>query len=164
MISCILYIFLLLVTVYASHNYEQLAVTTEEYIYLEDAAKDIMNASDYLTEKVRLYVQRLEPEYARLYFEEANVTCRREKALEIMREHSLDQSREESLELAVYYSNELMTREIYAMKLVAEAEGHEEKVLPAEVNAIRLEQDDLDLSRQEKLDKARSLLFDSEGE
>ena len=162
LLSCILYIFLLLVTAYASRHYERLAVTTDEYIHLEDAAKDIMKASDYLTEQVRLYAQTLEPEHACLYFEEANTTRRREKALEIMRGHSLDQSREERLELAVYYSNELMIREIYAMKLVAEAEEHTEKELPAQVNAVSLEPEDLMLSRQEKLEKARSLLFDSE--
>lgn len=162
LISCVLYVFLLLATVYASRNYEQLVVITDEYIHLEDAAKDIMKASDYLTEQVRLYAQTLNPEHARLYFEEANVTRRRENALEIMGAHSLDQSREKSLELAVQNSNELMTREIYAMKLVAEAEGHVKKDLPAEVNAVNLEQGDFMLSGQEKLEKARSLLFDSE--
>lgn len=160
--SCILYICLLMATVYATRNYEQLARTTNEYIQLEDAAKDILKASDYLTEQVRLYAQTQDPDHARLYFEEANIARRRENALDIMRRHSLDPSREEGLELAVYTSNELMIREIYAMKLVAVAQGHDETELPMEVNAVSLELEDMDLTPQEKLDKARMMLFDSE--
>lgn len=160
--NCVLCILLLMVTQYASGNYEQLTFTTEEYIRLEDTAKDVMSASDYLTEQVRLYVQTLEPEHARLYFEEANVTRRRENALLAMQEYSFDPLREKSLEQAVSYSNELMIREIYAMKLVAEAEGHSDDQVPSEVINAVLESADAQLNRQEKLDKARSLLFDQD--
>ena len=160
--SCVLCVLLLMVTKYASDHYEQLVVTTGEYIRLEDTAKDIMSASDYLTEQVRLYVQTLEPKHARLYFEEVNVKRRRENALEVMQEHSLDPLREQSLEQAVAYSNELMIREIYAMKLVAEAEGHSDQQLPIEVISSILEPADLDLDRREKLEKARSMLFDQD--
>lgn len=161
-ISCALYACLLMATVYASRNYEQLTDTTNDYIRLEDAAKDIMQASDYLTEQVRLYAETMDPEHAKLYFEEANVTCRREHALEILTQHSLDHLHEESLELAVQNSNALMIREIYAMKLVATAQGHTGTDLPAEVKLVNLDTADLALSREQMLDKARSMLFDEE--
>ncbi|MBR2132323.1 MAG: GGDEF domain-containing protein [Oscillospiraceae bacterium] len=162
LVSCVLYIFLLMATIYAADNYEQLVVTTSDYIRLEDTAKDILKASDYLTEQVRLYVQTLEPEHARLYFEEANVTRRRENALTVMREHSLDPQREDSLKQAVSYSDELMIREMYAMKLVVAAEGHTGGEIPREVTDVALEPADMGLDRQEKLEKARSMLFDQE--
>ena len=56
--------------------------TTEQYVTCESAAKDLQDGSDYLTEQVRLYVMTGQQEYMENYFKEANVTCRREHALE----------------------------------------------------------------------------------
>lgn len=162
LISCVLYVCLLMATVYASRNYEQLTTTADDYIHLEDAARNITKASDYLTEQVRLYAETLDPKHARLYFEEANHTRRREHALEIMQQHPGDHFQEESLELAVQHSNALMIREIYAMKLVATAEGHTGEALPVEVERVQLDAADLALSREEMLNKARAMLFDAE--
>ena len=161
-LSCVLFICLLNATADISKNYEQLVLTVNEYIQLEDTAKDILKASDYLTEQVRLYSLTLNPEHARLYFDEVNVARRRENALALMRQHSLDKSREEILELAVTYSDALMIREIYAIKLIATAEGHTGTDFPAEVNAVVLNDADRNLGRQEMIDKARTLLFDQE--
>lgn len=162
LVSCALYICLLMATNYSIRRYEQLVVTTNDYIRLEETAREIMKASDFLTEQVRLYVQTLEPEYARQYFEEVNSVQRRENALAVMREHSMDPARDASLTLAVSCSNELMVREIYAMKLVAVAAGHADDVLPAEVVATELEAGDRSLSREEKIEKARNMVFDSD--
>lgn len=162
LLSCVLYVFLLMVTMYTADSYERLVLTTNDYIRLEDTAKDILKASDYLTEQVRLYAMTLEPEHARLYFEEVNVTRRRENALLVMREHALDPQREGSLEQAVSCSNELMIQEMYAMKLVAVAEGHTGEEVPREVMDVVLETTDVQLDRQEMLEKARTLLFDQE--
>lgn len=161
-VSCLLYLCLLTATFYASRNYEDLVHTVDDYIRLEDAAKDILRASDYLTEQVRLYAMTLDPEYAGNYFEEVNVVRRRENALMLMRQHSLDLQREESLELAVDRSDELMIREIYVMRLVAAAEGHGADVMPPEVTSLVLDAADLKLTPQEKIDKARAMLFDQE--
>ena len=159
-ISCIVYLCLLTATTFASQNYEQLVLITDTHIRMEDAAKDIMRASDYLTEQVRLYTQTLDLKHAQLYFEEADVTRRRENALELMQNSSVDPEREESLAQAVQYSNELMIREFYAMKLIAVAEGHGGDALPAQVNAVVLEDSDARLNPAAKIDKARALLFD----
>ena len=159
-ISCIVYLCLLTATTVASKNYEQLVLITDTHIRMEDAAKDIMRASDYLTEQVRLYTQTLDLKYAQLYFEEADVTRRREKALELMQDTSVDPEREASLEQAVQYSNELMIREFYAMKLIAVAEGHGSDVLPKVVSSVVLEGADARLNPTAQIDKARALLFD----
>ena len=159
-LSCLLYICLLTATSFASRNYEQLVMAADDYIQLEDAAKDILRASDYLTEQVRLYVQTLDPRYARLYFAEADVTRRRENALGLMREHSLDSSREISLETAVQLSNELMIREIYAIKLVSVAQGHPQTDISAQIDAVILDDTDQFLNPTQMIDKARVLLYD----
>lgn len=160
LISCVLYIFLLVATSVASKNYEQLVDTAEAYIRLEDAAKDVLRASDYLTEHVRLYTQTLDPQYIRLYFKEANVTQRRERALELMREYSLDPSRDEALERAVESSKELMVREFYAIALIASVQGHDENDLGAQLADDILDDAEQRLTPSQKINKARGMLFD----
>ena len=150
---------LLAATYYAAKNYERLVLAADDYISLEDAARDVRRASDYLTEQVRLYAETLDTEHVRLYFEEAEVTCRREKALELMREHSFDRSREDGLESAAQLSNELMIQELYAMKLVAAAQGHDITVFSQELENVRLTMADQMLSPRDKIEAARRLLF-----
>ncbi|MBR3705085.1 MAG: GGDEF domain-containing protein [Oscillospiraceae bacterium] len=160
LISCVLYISLLIATTVASKNYEQLVHTADAYIRLEDAAKDVLRASDYLTEQVRLYTQSLDPQYARLYFKEANVTQRRECALELIREYSIDPSGDEALERAVESSEELIVRELYAIALIASAQGHDANDLGAQLDDDALDDADQRLTPSQKINKARGMLFD----
>lgn len=160
--TAILYFCLLGASVYTAHKYQALVTAANDYVQLTDAADQVHEASDYLTEQVRQYVQTLDVEHVRLYFEEAHIICRREAALGLLSHHSLDSAREERLRQAVHHSNRLMIREIYAMKLVAQAEEHAPSMLPSEVNATRLVVTDLLLSPQEQIDKARSMVFDQE--
>ena len=155
-------VFLLTATYSASRNYEQLVLAADNYIRLEDAAREVRNASDYLTEQARLYAETLDPEHMRLYFEEVNVICRREKALELMRENSFDPAREDGLESAAQFSNELMALELYAMKLVAEAQGHDITVFSQELADVRLSAADREMTSHDKINLARNLLFDEE--
>ena len=54
----------------------------DEYIICEKSAKQLQEASDYLTEQVRLYAMTGETQYRDNYFEEVKVTRRREHALD----------------------------------------------------------------------------------
>lgn len=63
------------------NEFQVLRTTTEQYILCENAAKQLQDGSDYLTEQVRLYAMTDEQQYMDLYFEEANVTQRRENSL-----------------------------------------------------------------------------------
>lgn len=160
LLSCALYLMLLAATTVVTKKYEKLVLAADTYIQLEDAAKDVLRASDYLTEQVRLYTQTLDSQYARLYFKEVNVTRRREAALEMMSGYSLDLSREDSLKRAVEASDELMTRELYAIALIASAQGHEESDLSAELDDTILDDAAKALSSSQKISKARTMLFD----
>ena len=161
-ISCALYICLLTATSYTTTNYEQLVRLTDNHILLEDAARTVTRASDYLTEQVRLYVQTQNEEYAWRYFEEATITKSREKALAVMHQHSIIPSKEINLALAVNDSDALMVRELYAIALVAAAEGHADTTaLPVLANTT-LEPADAALSPEEKIEKAREMVFDAE--
>ena len=157
-----LYICLLMATTYTTQNYEQLVQFSDDHMRQEEAAREVLRASDYLTEQVRLYVQTQDEEYAWKYFEEATVTKSREKALEIMRKHSIIPSKEQALTRAVSESNELMVRELYAIALVAAAEGHAETTALPVLAGTMLETADAALSPEEKIEKAREIVFDTE--
>ena len=51
------------------------------YTICQEAAKQLEDGSDYLTEQVRLYAMTGEKKYMISYFEEADVNSRRDKAL-----------------------------------------------------------------------------------
>ena len=90
--------------------------------------------SDYLTEQVRLYVMTTEREYLDLYFEEADETQRREKALTDLKQYFSDTETFDSLESALQCSQELMNTEYYSMRLVLEAT--EEQEIPEKLKII----------------------------
>ena len=161
-LSAVLYICLLKATTYTIQNYEQLVVMNDDHMQLEEAARTVLRASDYLTEQVRLYVQTQDEDYAWEYFEETSVNKSREKALELMRRHSIIPSKEVALTQAVNESNELMVRELYAIALVASAKGHVGTSALPVLAGTMLEPADAALSPEEKIEKARTMVFDTE--
>lgn len=102
----------------SEREFHVLQTTTEQYILCEKAAKQLQDGSDYLTEQVRLYVMTTEREYLDLYFEEADETQRREKALTDLKQYFSDTETFDSLESALQCSQELMNTEYYSMRLV----------------------------------------------
>lgn len=163
-ITCVLSTALLLITIHTSRKYVEMDESARAYIELEKQATTVKDASDYLTEQVRLFVQTADPEYMTLYFEEANVSKRREHALEKLETYHLSDRDGGGIYMqeAVRHSRELMKREIYAMRLTAESAGFSLEFLPEEVRNIRLEAEDQVLSPAEQAEKARGMLFDAE--
>ena len=64
-----------------AEKFQVLKTSTEQYITCENAAKQLQDGSDYLSEQVSLYDMTEEVKYMDLYFTEANKTRRRENAL-----------------------------------------------------------------------------------
>lgn len=135
--------------------------TTEQYISCENAAKQLQDGSDYLTEQVRLYAMTGKKEYRDLYFEEADVTRRREKALENLKQYFDGTEAFQSLQSALELSQKLMNTEYYSMKLVAEAQKEAEEELPEELQNTTLVESDRKLSEDEKMLRAQQLVCDS---
>ena len=96
--------------------------TYRNFLELQEASNDVQLASDYLTAEVRLFVVNADPKYMDAYFEEANITKRREKALETIHELSENTSKHEEIHgniaAAVEESMNLMNLEYFAMKLI----------------------------------------------
>ena len=74
----------LTIAVMSSRKFSILHDTTEQYIECERAAKQLQDASDYLTEQVRLYAMSGKQVYVDRYFTEAEVTKRRDIALQTL--------------------------------------------------------------------------------
>ncbi len=162
--TCVLSTALLLITIHTSNKYVEMDRNARAYIELEKQANTVKEASDYLTEQVRLFAQTKDSEHMLLYFEEANVVKRREQALEQLKTYHLDEQDAGSdyMREAVRYSKELMVREIYAMRLIAESMDMDPEQLPKEVREMPLKEEDQNLSAEEQTEKARRILFDTE--
>lgn len=160
-ISCILYLFLIGATIQSSQRYNAMMFATENYIACERNAGLVEEGSDYLTEQVRLYTVTKDTEYVENYFNEVYNIRRRDMALEQMKGYSVSEDISGYLQTALDYSNRLMTDEIYAMKLIAQAEEMDRNELPDDVWNMELTKDDYDLKPDEMIAKAQNMVFSS---
>lgn len=160
--ACLLYVALIYETVSISGKYRDLQEVSELYIACQQDAAMVRAGSDYLTEQVRMYTVTGEGKYMGLYFQESEVTCRRDEALSELADHDLGSALTDKLAQALEDSNALMEREIYAMKLVCTAVGAAPDTIPQRVRDVALTREDEALDLQGRMEKGRRLVFDDE--
>lgn len=158
-LSCVLYVILLLATVHAARQYWIMVSNTEDYIACEEDASLVREGSDYLTEQVRLYTVTRDPQHMEEYFTEVYTTRRRDTALEKMQTFGVSDNALAYLRAALENSNKLMEQEIYAMRLIAEAEKADEAGLPEDVRNVALTARDAALSPEDMIAKAQDMVF-----
>ena len=141
-----------------NRQFQQVQTATEQYIVCESAAEELLEGSNYLTEQVRLYTMTGQQQYLDSYFEEADVTCRRENALESLRAYFDGTEAFTALQSAMDNSKTLMNTEYYAMRLVLEAKGGDVAAVPQSLQNVVLSADDLALSASGKLARAQQLV------
>lgn len=161
LISCILYIMLITATIHASNRYRDVEKAMDTYVACQQCDAMLTSGSAYLTEQVRLYAVTAEQQYMENYFTEVHVTRRRENAVEKLKDYYDNDEVYGSLQEALKSSNDLMVDEIYAMKLVATAKGQDLAGLPEEVQQAQITEEDLALSQDEMIEKAREMVFGS---
>lgn len=159
LVSCILYIFLIMVTVHASQRYNVMISAMEDYISCEQEAVLVREGSDYLTEQVRLYTVTMDVSCMDHYFEEVYTVRRRDMALELMKSYDVSAEAYEYLQRAMEHSNQLMDREVYAMKLMSLAQGIDEGDMPSDVRDMEIEREDMGLEPDQMVEKARDMVF-----
>ncbi|MBR5790065.1 MAG: GGDEF domain-containing protein [Lachnospiraceae bacterium] len=142
----------------ASKVYEDLSSATDAYMTLTNAAEDLMNASDYLTQEVQLFTVTRDVDHLNNYFNEANEVKRRENAIKTMGLMAGDTKAFQQLQLAYNASMKLMEREYYAMKLVLVACNITD--YPEELNDIILSNEDSAKSGEKKLVRAQEMVHD----
>ena len=144
-------------------GYQRMQAASDRYISAQVAATDMESGSDYLTDRVRCFVITGDIEYLKDFFEEVNVTRRRDLAVENLEELLLgnDNTALMRLNSALVLSNELLNTEYLAMRMVVEYGDYDTADIPEVISSIQLSPEDSALSRDELLHKAQNLLFDS---
>lgn len=160
-VTCILAVLFAFVSIVGQKEFQVLETATDQYIACENAARKLQDGSDYLTEQVRLYVMTGEVQYMDLYFEEATITKRREKALDTLKRYFDKTETFGSLKAALSCSQELMNSEYYAMRLVAEATGMDKNTWPQEVTEVLLSETDSVLGAEGKMKRAQQMVCDN---
>ena len=151
---------LVLVIVCTDSGFEEMQSSTSEYMVCQDAAANLESASACLTEQVQLFVISGDTRNLELYFEEANVTKRRENAIEALEQWYAGTDAMDLLREALDQSVGLMETEYHAMRLAAEAYGLDLASLEASVRNYPLTEEELSLSREAQRELALSLVSD----
>ncbi|MCR5099342.1 MAG: GGDEF domain-containing protein [Lachnospiraceae bacterium] len=144
-----------------SDLYDETYDVSEQVVALRESAYDMQLASDYLTEQIRCFAVTGETKYLYNYFEEANVTKRREKALDTIKKYQSDTVAFNSLNEAMVGSLDLMNIEYYAALLTIDAYGYDRQSFSDIPGNIELSKRDLDRSVEEKKHVAINMLFDN---
>ena len=141
--------------------YTRMDESMDQYYAALQAASDLQIGSDYLTMSVRTFAGTGNLRYLNDYFEEANVTRRRDLAVETM-EALLGGSHSQayaSLEEALATSNELMELEYRSMRLTQLSRGYADSQVPPEVSGVVLTPAQLALSPQAQQQAAVELVL-----
>ena len=159
-IILILSMLLLLTTYRANAGYDRMRESTAQYVEWRRYASDLQEASDFLTEQVRCFVETGNRDYLDRYFEEAEVTRRRDTAVEMIHSYMGESEAYNTLLAALAESVELMEREYYAMRLTVAAYGYDAADYPEAVRQVELTAEDAALSAEKQDALARSMVFD----
>ena len=153
-------VLLLFATFRTKTGYSRMREYTGSYILWERDADNLQRASDYLTEQVRCFVETGNRKYLDNYFMEAEVTRRRDKALESIARITDDTEAYRSLEAAMEESVSLMDREYYAMRLTIAAYGYDIQEYPEQIQKVELSEEDALLPPEKQDVRARKMVFD----
>lgn len=143
-------------------EFGELKSSTELYIVCENAAKQLQDGSDYLSEQVRLYAMTGQTKYMDLYFQEANETKRRENAIAQLKEYFDGTEVMDAIEEAQEHSLALMETEYYSMRLMEEASLSDPDTWPVEIQNTSLTDTDEAMSASRKIKKAQQIVCDDE--
>ncbi|MBQ3921615.1 MAG: hypothetical protein II689_05175, partial [Firmicutes bacterium] len=160
-LTAILAVVLLYASTMSFRSLRDARATVENYIYHQRSAYELQIASDYLTEQVRCFVVTGDVSYVEHYFEEANVTKRRDKAIEAIAAELSGTEVYRNLQNAMTSSIELMDLEYYAMRIAVEAYGYDLEDFPEEIQNVELDPVYETMNREGKASAARSMVFGS---
>lgn len=141
-------------------SFKNLTEDSEQQIELRKAARELTDASDYLTEKVQRFTVIGDSRFLDEYFEEALTANHREEAIQKMSEGKGTSEALTKLQKAMDASLKLMEREYYAMRLVIDAQGI--KNYAEVLDSVELTKEDKSLSTDEKMLRAAKMVHDDE--
>ena len=143
-----------------TRGYQRMAEASDRYIAARQAAADMERGSDYLTDKVRCFVETGDTVYLDEFYEEVYETKTRDRAVEDLAELLGGESQAlDKLNTALMLSNDLVATENLAMRLTVEAGSYDRSRLPADVMKTELPADYLAMTPEEMRETARQLVF-----
>lgn len=143
-----------------TQTFYRINATYDEKAELQKAARQLMDASDYLTEQAQRFTMSGDKRFMENYFTEAFESNRREDALSKMDVDQKTKGALEQLQEAMESSVSLMDQEYYSMRLVVEAKGYTE--YPAILDEVRLSPEDAALSSADKIRRATELVLNDD--
>ena len=147
-------------TYHLSSRFRFLTDASEQQIELRKAARELMDASDYLTEKVQRFTIDGDRRFLDEYFSEAFEANHREEAIQRMTIGAASTQALQNLQNAMESSLELMKQEYYAMRLVIEAKGYTE--YPEVLQSVKLSEADQALSAEDKMRRATRVVLNED--
>lgn len=141
-------------------SFHALSDATETYIVLEDAAEDLLSASDYLTEEAQCFAVLGDIKHLDNYINESEVICWRERSVATIENILPDSPALAEIKNAMAESVSLMDTEYYAMRLVLSALGSSD--IPECMQDVVLSDEDEALSSEEKFLRSSKMLHDEE--
>ena len=143
-----------------THGYLRMGQVHERYIIAQQSATNLEIGSDVLTSAVRNFVVTGDIQYLQEYFNEANVTRRRDEAVDNLETMmSRDSAAYGHLSTALSLSNELMLDEYQAMKLILSTGNYDESLIPDVLKENELNAGDAGKSMEEKRLTAFNLVY-----
>ena len=161
MVSVLFSLSLFICNYVVSRHYRSLESASRSFASAQKAAADLQTGSDYLTEKVRSFVVTGDLGYLEQFYEEVNVTRRRENAVEAL--DALLPDRESpaylALEEALNLSNALIAYENHAMCLILDIGDYDRSAVPEALQELELPQKERSMTKAEKKTAAEDLVF-----
>ena len=157
---------MLIVDTMVNQGYAGMESANERYILASESSAMLESGSDYLTGNVRSFVVTGDIQYLKNYFEEAEVTRSRDRAVANM-ETLFDSTASSAyvyLSSALALSNELMGLEYHAMKLTLGTGEYDPGDIPDVIRNIELPFEEQALSTEEKGRLAAELVYGDEYE
>lgn len=143
-----------------THGYLRMGQVHERYIIAQQSATNLEIGSDVLTSAVRNFVVTGDTQYLQEYFNEANVTRRRDEAVDNLETMmSRGSAAYGHLSTALSLSNELMLDEYQAMKLILSTGNYDEALIPDVIKETELNAGDAGKSTEEKRLTAFNLVY-----
>lgn len=140
-----------------TNSFLRVTAASRQNTELQNAAHELMNASDYLTEQVQRFTIDGDVRFLDRYFSEAFESKRREDAISKMNVNEDTAAAKEKLQMAMDSSLKLMDQEYYAMRLVIEAKGY--KHYPEVLDDVELSKEDAALTPSDKMTRATELVL-----
>ncbi len=145
-------------------GYQHMERASERYILAQQSSVNLETGSDYLTEKVRDFAVTGDIRSLKDYFQEADVTRRRNHAVDSVKTMLADENSAAYKELAeaLSLSNELMNLEYRAMKYVLASGDYADRDIPPVLKTEGLTEAERGLTPAELRAKAVQLVFGNE--